>query len=779
MTGWRRRAALAALGLAGAVVLSAALAPLPERLSTPPSTVLTWSDGTTAHVLLAPDDRWRVAVDLDDVDPAYVDALLALEDSRFWWHPGVDPLAVVRAAVGNLRAGRVQSGASTLTMQLVRVLEPRPRTLTSKVIEVWRAIGLELRLSKREILAAYLTFAPYGRNLEGVEAAARTAFGHGADRLAPDEIAVLLAIPQDPTHRWPRPEHADRLRWARDTVADRLLAADALGGDAPVDVTRAAVRSAAVPQSLQPMPRALPHVAAWLRARPIPPGVDAPTRWDTTLDAGLQRQAERRLAADAGARRAAGVDHGVVLLADLDGTLRAVVGNTGWRDGVDGTDIPAFAVPRSPGSTLKPVIAALAIGQGLALPETQLADVPVSWAGYAPQNYDGGYRGLVRLDDALSRSLNVPFVELLADVGVDPFLTALQRAGVTSLDPTPGHYGLSAAVGGIELTPLELLGVYTTLAGDGTAHTVRLLQSDADLPAPVLAPGAVWRTRAILRQRDRPDFPDRSRLAELAPEVAWKTGTSFGHRDAWAVGFDGHHLALVWLGNLDQRSSRWLVGAEAAGAVLFDVLAAAAPRGVSPPVDPRPDDLVEVSVCAGSGHPPGPACPRVVGALALAAAAPTTSCPLHVQVEVDATTGLAVTPGCRGDAPTETRSFVRWPPHVRRWLADRTDRLPEQPTWAAGCAPDHAGAPRITHPADGAITLLRQGVSPDAQQLPLEGSASTPDGRIAWFVDGRWLGTTGPGEPTWWTPSPGAHRLVATDASGASTEQRLQVVVAP
>lgn len=768
---WGRRLGLGLGGAALIFVGSAAWAPLPARLAAPPSTVVTWRDGATAHVFLAPDDRWRMAVTGDDVDPDYLNALVALEDGRFWWHPGVDPIAVVRAAFGNLRAGRVESGASTLTMQLVRMLEPRPRTLTSKLVEVWRAVGMEVRLSKAEILAAYLSFTPYGRNLEGVEAASQAAFGHSARDLSPDEIATLLAIPQSPNRRYPRPDHAAALGAARHAIAARLAPSGVLAPGTPAGTILTAVDAAPVPLQLRPMPRDIPHAATWLRDHH-----PERSRLHTTLDPAAQHAAERILARGAPDREAAGVRHGVVLIADRDGTLRGLVGNTGFLDAGPGAQIAAFDVPRSPGSTLKPLIYALALDRGLALPDRRVEDVPVAWPGYAPENYDGSYSGLVRLEDALSRSLNVPFVDLLADLGVDRFLGVLQQAGVRSLDPTPGHYGLSAAIGGLEITPLELLGLYTALAGDGGARSLRVLREEPLAePLRIVTPGAAWLTRRALRLRDRPDFPLRATLAELPPNIAWKTGTSFGHRDAWAVGFDDTHLALVWLGNLDQTPSRWLVGADAAGGVLFDALAAVAPRGRIAADDPAPDDLTPVHLCASSGHLPAAACPLQRTALAPKASIASQPCPYHVQVEVETTTGLAVHPGCRGDLETETRAFVQWPPAVRRWLRDRDDRLPERPAWAAGCAPTSLAPPRIVQPTATQVVVLRASLPADRQQIPLEADVGTPDGDIAWFVDGGWITTVPAEERAWWTPSLGVHRVVAVDGSGRSSSVQLRV----
>ncbi len=452
-TPWRRRAlnlGLAALGLCLAAVALAWAVPLPERLSAPPSVAIEFRDGETAHVFIAPDGRWRPEVRLGEVDPAYVRALLRLEDRRFFWHPGFDPAAILRAAAGNLAAGRRISGASTITMQLVRVLEPRPRTLLSKAIEALRAVQLELRLPKRRILAAYLQFVPYGGNVEGIEAASLAYFGHRPTALAAAEATTLLAVPQDPNRRAPGPGHEARLRAARDEVARRLAALGALprsGGPGATDAQiLAEIAATPVPPGLRPFPRRAPHAAAWLRML-----FPVETRIRTTLDAGAQRIADRVIEGAAPELRVQGIWNGAAVVVDhAAGEVRALVGNLDFWDSDHGGQVAAFAAPRSPGSTLKPFLYAMAIERGIAGPRTLVPDVPSSYGGWSPRNFDGRFDGLVALDDALSRSLNVPFVALLREVGVEPFLGALRGMGARSLDPRPGHYGLSAIVGGVD-----------------------------------------------------------------------------------------------------------------------------------------------------------------------------------------------------------------------------------------------------------------------------------------------------------------------------------------
>ncbi|AKF80733.1 penicillin-binding protein 1C [Myxococcus fulvus 124B02] len=766
--------------LAAAGVAAAWSVPLPSRLSAPPSVVMEYRDGTPAHVFLAPDERWRIAAPVERIDPAYLRALFALEDKRFYSHPGVDPLAVARAAVLNVARGRRVSGASTLTMQLVRMLEPRPRTFTSKLVESLRAVQLELRLTKQEVLAAYLQFVPYGRNVEGVEAAALAYFGHTAAHLSPAEIATLLAVPQNPNRRFPTPENRERLRSARDDVARRLLEADALPrgpeeARVPVEQVLADVRASDVPGGLNAFPREAPHVAVWLRAQR--PGQ---TRLSTTLDGGTQRLVERVMRDAARELKSKGIHNGTAVVVEREqGAVLALVGNFDFFDAEHGGQIVGFATPRSPGSALKPLLYAMGIDQGLTGPEQLVADIPTTYGGYAPRNFDGRFLGLVRLEYALSQSLNMPFVRLLERVGVERFLSALRTSGVASLVPDPGHYGLSAAVGGIELTPMELAGLYVAIAGDGRARPLRLLDEGQppEAPVEVMSPGAAWLTRKALALRDRPDFPERRRLTGLPARVHWKTGTSFGHRDAWAAGSGPRHTAVVWLGNFNHAPSVHLVGADAAGPVLFDILEGVGPRGRSLPEDETvvPEDLMRVEVCAYSGHLPTEACTQRKQVHARRSAVPTAVCPYHQRVEVDVATGLSVGPTCSAGRKTESRVFVTWPATIRRWLEEQHRRLPEPPAPAPGCEPGGArAAPSIVSPAPGHVALLIPGVPAAQQEVPLEAEASH-ERALTWFVDGALLGSARADERVWWTPSVGSHEILVTDDRGLTARRTLVV----
>jgi penicillin-binding protein 1C len=802
---WRlARAALWALTAGNALMLVAlALAlwvPLPERAA-PPSVVVEYRDGRPAFVFLSPDDKWRLPVELDRVDPRLVLALVALEDQRFWRHDGVDPLAIARAAASNAASGRRVSGGSTLTMQLARLLEPRPRTFRSKVIDMFRAVQLDLRLGKREILEAYLGRTPYGGNVEGVESAAWSYFGHGAAHLSPLEIATLLAVPQGPTRYAPRPANTARLRARRDAILGKLIRAGVFAGaDAAGALEEAA--AAPPPERLRRMPREAPHTAFLLRARHR-----GQAHIRTTLDAGAQALVEREVALRAPELRTRGIHGGAVVVVDHRAReIIALAGSLDFADAAHGGQIAMFARPRSPGSTLKPFLYALAIERGLALPGYLVADVPMQYGTYRPRNFDGDYAGLVTLRDALSRSLNLPFVELLAQLGVDRFLGELGRMGVSSTRVAPGEHGLSLIAGGMELSPLELAGLFATLAEDGVYRPIRLEAAGPALsaaaaaaaapffalvglrapagPAPdarIFGPGAAWLTREALSRKDRPDFPRRRDLAGLPAEIHWKTGTSFGLRDAWAAGSGPRYTAVVWTGNPDNTPSAELVGSEAAGPLLFDVLEGLSDRTRPPAPEPPPAELVSVEVCAFSGYIASEACPALARSRALAPvhAVPTAPDPYYQRYDVDPATGRAVLPACRVPGRTyERRSFVVLPSAVTAWLAERNRAVPEPPQFADGCAPEtNTAAPSMLTPAEGQVVTLIPGLPAEQQRVPL--SASSRTARVSWFVDGAHVGTAAAADRLHWTPSPGRHEIVVTDEAGRKARRTLDVKLGP
>jgi penicillin-binding protein 1C len=501
---------------------------------------------------------WRLEARLDEIDPEFQRRLIAIEDERFWFHPGVDPIALTRATVSYARSGRVTQGGSTITMQLARLLEPRPRTIQSKLIEIIRAIQIERRWSKREILAAYLTMAPYGGNLEGVRAASRAYFQRDPVWLDDAEMALLIALPQAPEARRPdrRPEAA---RAARDRVLGMFVSAGL------INERRAAEgREVAMP-ARSPFPYSAPHASYALVQQHPGEGV-IQSSLDATLQRDLEALARRHVA---GLERDAQIAILAVRLEDR--TVRARIGGAGTDRA--GGYIDMTRAIRSPGSTLKPFLYAIAFDEGIAAPETLVRDAPRRFGGYLPENFDRRFHGDVTLEDALRHSLNLPAVATLERIGANRFHAALRRAGADVRLPRRAiaEPGLALALGGVGMTLEDLVQLYAALGDGGQA---RPLVVDAEpglsFSRRFVREDTAERVLEILASSPHPAGRVPSVVAQGAPSVAFKTGTSYGFRDAWSVGVANGYAIGVWVGRPDGAPRPGTTGRSEALPVLFE-----------------------------------------------------------------------------------------------------------------------------------------------------------------------------------------------------------------
>ena len=541
--------------------------------------------GAWLRALPVEDGRWRIRTDLDRTDDSFKARLIAVEDARFYRHLGVDPLAVVRAAGSAIVHGRATSGASTLTMQTARLLEPRPRNLGSKLIEMIRAAQLESRLTKRETLALYLTLAPYGGNLEGVRAASLAYFGHEPTSLTDGEQALLIALPQSPEARRPdrRPEAA---RYARRAVLDKMVRAKVL------------TEAAATEAEAEPLPRRAPFPAlAWniagelAKAAPV-----SQASVISTIDADLQARLEPMAAAIAATQ---GTDAAAaILVVEIKGrAVRAAVGSAG-RDRPGGW-VDMTRALRSPGSALKPFIYAMAMDDGLIAADTQLADSATRFADYQPENFDRVFHDKVTVREALTHSLNVPAVATLERLGPETFAGRIEAAGAHLARPKSElkAAGLALALGGEGITLRDLVMLYAALGDGGLAKPLAWTEADARLREKaggtrMVRPEAARQVLDILREAPAPRGRAPSALTLGGPAMAFKTGTSYGFRDAVAAGVVGGYAMIVWTGRADGGARGGLTGRDAALPLLFDVAdvvgaPAAAPRPIAPKAAPQ------------------------------------------------------------------------------------------------------------------------------------------------------------------------------------------------
>ena len=532
-------------------------------------------NGTLLRPFAIADGRWRLPVTLAEVDPVFIEALIAYEDRRFREHRGVDVKALFRAAWQLVTHGRRVSGASTLTMQVARLLEDaETRSVGGKLNQMLLALALEQRLSKDEILDLYLTLAPYGGNIEGVRAASLAYFGKEPRRLTPAEAALLVALPQAPEARRPdrHPEAAERAR-------DRVLArAEETGVFTPEDI--AAASTEAMPDARIPFPMLAAHAASRLTAEEPEKPVHS-----LTIDARLQRQLEA-LARERAVSLTGDVSVAILVADHKTGEILASVGSSDLFDEARDGFIDMTRAVRSPGSTLKPLIYGLAFELGLAHPETLIEDAPVDFAGYAPENFDREFHGTVSVRRALQLSLNVPAIQLLEAVGPARLVARMRRAGATPVLPDISPPGLAVGLGGVGVTLTDLVAMHAAIARGGLAVPLKL-EADAPLslatPQKVLDERAAWYVGSILAGAMTAD--------NVSPgSIAFKTGTSYGYRDAWAIGFDGRHVIGVWVGRPDGAPVSGLVGVDAAAPVLMDAFAR---LGVRTPLRSPPPGIVD------------------------------------------------------------------------------------------------------------------------------------------------------------------------------------------
>ncbi|MDR3536977.1 MAG: penicillin-binding protein 1C [Acetobacteraceae bacterium] len=533
---------------------------------------------------------WRFRADADRVPPALTDLLVAVEDRRFWYHPGVDPLALLRATAQLVRSGHVVSGGSTLAMQAARLLEPRPRTIRSKLIEIARAVQLEARFGRRGVLDIWLTLAPFGGNLEGVRAGALAWFGVPPEALEPAQAALLVAIPRRPEALRPD-RHPDAARRVRDRVLAAGVRSGLFGAVEPAarfGVVGSIDPAGPIPTTRIGLPRHAPQLVGSLPHVPV-----VRTTLDLPLQAAVERLAQERLQSLPPRVSLA------MLVGDLGTRDISALYAGDWGDqGRSGTIDLTLAV-RSPGSALKPFIYAMAFADGVAGPDTVVADLPHRFGAYAPENFDRGFAGSLTAGEALRRSLNLPAVALLDRVGPARFAATLRVAGAVLHLPHGADPSLPLALGGAGITLRQMASLYAGLATDGTGGKLRLLAGETvDRPA-FLAQAAAQQVAEVLT-RPLPGFGPRG--------IAWKTGTSWGGRDAWALGFDRQHLVAVWIGRPDGTPMPAATGTSLALPLLgrvFDLLPQAPRPQVPHQAEPRLPGLAAADALRLLFPPPG------------------------------------------------------------------------------------------------------------------------------------------------------------------------------
>jgi penicillin-binding protein 1C len=773
-------------GIALAVLLVFCLLVPVVAFDDPLSTVVLDRDGELLGASIAADGQWRFGV-APEVPDKFAQAILCFEDRRFYRHPGVDPLALARAALQNLRGGRVVSGGSTLTMQVVRLSRKgRPRTLAEKAVEAVLALRLSLSLSKREVLGLYAAYAPFGGNTVGLDAAAWRYFGREASRLSWAETATLAVLPNAPALVHPG-RNRERLLAKRDRLLDRLRERGAIDA-----ATAALAKREPLPPSPEPLPMLAPHLVARISAERRERRFRAgdPSPWVvTTLRKSMQERAveilarHRRTLAENDVRNAA-----ALVLDARSGEVLAYVGNQ-WPPGGDehGEHVDVIPARRSTGSVLKPLLYASMLEAGEVLPQQLVADVPTHLGSFHPENFDRAYAGAVPAAQALARSLNVPAVRLLRSHGVERFAAELRRLGLTTLDRSGSEYGLALILGGAEGSLWDVTGVYAGLARAALGRDGAFFAPSFREPPPgsqrakrtavPLGQAASYLTLRAMLEVERPGDDLAWRAFASSRKVAWKTGTSYGFRDAWAIGVTPEHAVGIWAGNASGEGRPGLTGHSAAAPILFDLVGTLGAGGwfAEPGVG-----LEDVDVCARSGMRAGPHCASRRGELVPRAGLDSPPCAYCRLIHADQALAWQVHADCEPLAAIQTVSWFVLPPaletHYRRLHAD----YEPPPAYRADCraALGAAGGAALSFvsPREGAFVFVPRELDGTTGRVVFEAAHRDPLARVFWHLDDAYQGETVELHQMALAPRPGAHRLVLVDERGESVERRFTVV---
>jgi len=727
----------------------------------PSSRSVVAASGELLRLTLASDEQYRLWTPLNEIAPAMQQAVTLYEDRWFYWHPGVNPWALLRAAASTATGSR-RIGGSTITMQLVRRMYGiDSRSVAGKLQQACAALWLEMRYNKREILEAYLNYAPFGGNIEGVGAASLIYLHKPARLLNVPESLNLAVIPQNPRKRLGRIKSGVQ---PAELQAARGRLAKIWARKFPEQARFAQASSLQMSfASRANLPFHAPHLVDYLLHQSRDRVITA------TVDLATQAVLERVLGEYVKSRADAGISNASALLVDASTMqVRALVGSADYHNPAIAGQVNGTQGKRSPGSTLKPFIYGLALDQGLIHSASILKDAPASYGAFAPENFDGRFAGPIAAQDALIRSRNVPAVRLASRLSRPSLYEFLKLAGVRKLEPE-SYYGLALALGGGEVTMEELAQLNAMLANRGKWRPLRYVKEHKAMqekPLTLLSEAASYITLDMLRQTPRPDT-----YAPARPAVAWKTGTSWGFRDAWTGGVFGRYALVVWVGNFDGSGNPAFIGVEAAAPLFFRIIDALRAERLDPGemAHPQPADLQRVEVCTASGDLPNEACPARSQAWFIAGKSPIRTSTLHRTVLIDTRTGRVA---CQANAHTKPETFEYWSSDMAAVFQRAGMRLRQPPV--SHCGDDAAETqppPSIVSPLRGVTHIQRLNQREPVYLRAEAGTGST----LHWFVDDTLVGSSKSGDAIAWNPpQAGSYLLRVLDAQGRSDVRKVQ-----
>ena len=735
---------------------------LPRQLfHVPYSTVVTDRNGELLGARIASDGQWRFPPRTTTPEKIK-QCLITFEDRHFYHHWGVNPVSISRAAYQNLKNKRIVSGGSTLTMQTIRLARNESRTFGEKFIEMILATRLEFRASKEKILSMYVSHAPFGGNVVGLDAAAWRYFGHSAEELSWAEAAMLAVLPNAPAMI-----HLSKSRQSLLNKRNRLL--KQLYGRKIIDSsTYELAISEPLPDEPHPLPQIAPHlVSRFYQERNGKYSV-------STIDRGIQTQIENAAERWSNEFNRSDIRNLAILVIDIQtNQVVAYCGNVNFKRKQSGNQVDVIQAPRSTGSILKPFLYYAMLQEGSLLPHTLLPDIPININGFTPQNFSLQFEGAVPASEALARSLNIPAVTMLQKYGAPKFHTFLRQIGLKTINRPASHYGLSLILGGAEATLWDVTNTYAYM-GRSLLQLPQtecsLLLSDSENSEAVTSakttdifqPGAVWQTFNALTEVNRPEEIDWKSIPSMHP-IAWKTGTSHGFRDAWAVGVTPHYAIGVWVGNATGEGKPGLVGARTAGPVLFDIFS------LLPPTQwfKRPGNVfVKTEVCRKSGHLKGRFCEETDTLLILPAGLKTEACPYHHLITLSADETHRIYENCANLEPTIQKSWFTLPPVWEWYYRQHHPEYSPLPPFKPGCGEDALQPMQFIYPPMNARIVLPKQMDGSPGYMTAELAHGNPATTIFWHLDNTYLTQTQDFHKISLQPTPGKHSLTAVDSAG-------------
>lgn len=752
--------------------------PMPH-FNDPTSTVVFSEEGDLLGARIAADGQWRFPV-VEKVPDNYRKALLLYEDRMFYFHPGINPVAVVRALYLNLKYKQFVSGGSTLSMQVARLSRKNPpRNIAGKLLEMNMALKLELLCSKRKILQIYASSAPFGGNVVGIDAASWRYFNRPPEQLSWAEAATLAVLPNSPSLIYPG-KNTIPLKKKRDQLLEKLFKHGEFD-----ELTLELSIAEPLPLKPNPLPIIAPHVVDQMAQ--IKPG----ERVTTTLQVGLQQSVMNVVERHHQQLMQYGIHNIAAMVVDVEtGNIRAYIGNTEDTGRKHGGHVDVATSPRSTGSILKPFLYASMLHYGELLPNALVPDIPVNFSGFSPKNYDYTYSGAIPASKALGRSLNIPAVEMLHQFGEARFLDVLRSCGFSTFNKPAEHYGLSLILGGGEASLFELAGAYSSMArvlNHFNTHN-GYFYGDISQPSffqpeqkkvsynsqPVLSASSIWFTMNALQEVNRPLERSGWQNFSSTGKIAWKTGTSFGFRDAWAIATTPGFVVAVWVGNSDGEGRPGLTGVSTAAPVLFDII------DLMPPSDwfVKPEkEITYIDICEESGMRASPFCPHVVSTEVPISGLKTSACPYHQLVHLSSDKRWQVNASCYPAGDIVTDSCFVLPPGMEWYYRKIHPEYRVLPPVKEGCAyAENYTILELIYPRNLSRIFVPRELNGEPGAVIFEAAHRNMDTRIFWHLDENYVGETNRFHQIALSPQPGEHTITLIDEHGNTLKKRFLVV---